>query len=182
MLYWRFKKARSRFCVEFDMCPWIADFVVLNDVWIDGFGKEAIYRTESHEIEIKISKADFLVDFTNKADKHARYAGNNEVENIEKSRYPNLNFPRPNYFSYCAPAPLWEFIRDFIKERGLPYGVFGYDGNIYDDSIFNVVRASPLNNDPCSFTGNVIARMSSDYAKTAAKFARSLKHDSQEAL
>lgn len=166
MCYWRFaRRSSSMFCTELQMQGYIADFAVIQSVFNPSTPGSPLH--ELHEIEIKITKQDFLKDFTHKAGKHARYAGTNEAENADEAKYPMIRYHKPNYFSYCAPPPLWEFIRDYIREHNLPYGLFLVDFDergMPSNSVCMVLKAKKLTDEPTAYMSDVQARMASDYA------------------
>ena len=71
-----------------------------------------------HEVEIKISLADFKNDFTHKADKHHILVYGYDLKGKAKVR--------PHFFSYAVPDPLVDKVKDLIP----PYaGLVGISAN-----------------------------------------------------
>lgn len=70
-------------------------------------------KTDIYEIEIKISKTDFLKEWNKKEFKH---------KCLNSSYINNLNNPQINYFSFCVPEELKDFALEQIKDK--PYGLF----------------------------------------------------------
>lgn len=94
----------------------------------------AINEKHLLEIEVKISKQDFLKEFDgksrNKTNKHAIYQG---------SKKPNKYFICPNYYYFCVTPSLMNFVKDYLKENGYnnygimvceEYRIYGQKSNI----------------------------------------------------
>jgi len=81
---------------------------------VDKHNKEAI------DIEVKISKQDFLNDFLKKEFKHQMFR-NLYDKKLCMERYPNK-------FYFCVPSTLTEFVVKTLKERKLNwYGVIEFN-------------------------------------------------------
>lgn len=91
-------------CTELSYAAGIADVFCIN---------KHIEKNDIIDIEIKISKADFLNDFKHKEFKHAMFKNM-----IERNVYIN-NYP--NRFYFCVPDYLTEFVEMYLKENKLDY-------------------------------------------------------------
>lgn len=67
-------------------------------------------KEDVNEIEIKVSKTDFLKDFIKKEHKHECLQSNNRII---------------NYFYFCVPITLKEFALEQLKD--LPYGLYVFE-------------------------------------------------------
>jgi len=106
--YYGFKKG-FYCCTELSYCGGISDVFC-----VDKHCKEAI------DIEVKISKQDFLNDFAHKELKHTVFKNLYETkEGME--RYPNK-------FYFCVPNYLTEFVLETLKEKNLTwYGIIEFN-------------------------------------------------------
>lgn len=78
----------------------------------------AISPTSLIEVEVKISKNDFLNEFDNKS-KIKTYK--HKVQNNECK--PKKGYIRPNYFYFCTTKELQEFILDYLNTYYPKYGL-----------------------------------------------------------
>lgn len=82
-----------------------------------------------HAIEVKISESDFKREFWHKQEKH-------------KERGDGRFY---DYFYFAVPFDLVSFVRGYLEQEMLPYGLFGVG---YDESksleVKLIVKASPL--------------------------------------
>jgi len=70
------------------------------------------------EVEIKTSKSDFLKEFDKKS----------KIKKLKHSRYNKKltykNYVIPNYFYFCVPEDLKQFVETYLKENGYTsYGI-----------------------------------------------------------
>lgn len=118
--YYGFKKGFFC-CTELSYPCGIADVFC-----VDKHNKEAI------DIEVKISKADFLNDFKHKEFKHQMFKIITEKKQCLE-RYPNK-------FYFCVPSHLTEFVIQTLKEKNLNwYGVIEFN-EVYANNILDTDR------------------------------------------
>jgi hypothetical protein len=97
-------------CTEFSYSLGISDVFCINKK----FEKQDII-----DIEIKISKADFLNDFKNKKLKHDQF----RLIQTKQLKYPHV----PTKFYFCVPHELVEFCLNFLTENNFDnYGLIEY--------------------------------------------------------
>lgn len=146
--YFRFKK--GLFCVSEAKLAYkdIDDFL--------GFkiGNSHIYNT--HCVEVKISKSDFLADFSSK-EKHKNHA---------------INY---NYFYFCVSADLIDFASEYLKQNYPNYGLLSINesGQIYSilKAKFNKGGFIATN----KILSSIVARMSSELASAKIKLIKDNK-------
>lgn len=83
----------------------------------------AINNTNLVEVEIKISKSDFLAEF--KGETYNKEYKHKVLQGLVK---PRKSYIVPNYYYFCVPKELAQFVRDYLKEHGYDkYGVLVCD-------------------------------------------------------
>lgn len=107
MKYLRFQRGFT-FCVDESINH--SDIVGLND-------------TNLIEIEVKISKSDFLKEFDGKS--RIKSYKHSVIQSLWESKDVKLKrgYILPNYFYFCVTPELKQFVLDFMKERCYNYGV-----------------------------------------------------------
>lgn len=114
-------------CTEFNYSGNISDVFCL-----DKKGKEII------DIEVKISKQDFLNDFKKKEMKHKMFEKN------FKEKYQHRYYP--NKFYFCVPKELTEYVKTYLTENNKTwYGIIEIDevyinGKLNFDRLVNIIR------------------------------------------
>ena len=102
MKYWRYDRGYTFACTE---CINKSDITAIND-------KHLV------EVEVKISKSDFLKEFDgsskNKTKKHAIYQGNKK---------PNKTFICPNFFYFCVTPDILTYVTEYLKNQYKNYGI-----------------------------------------------------------
>ena len=102
MKYWRYDRGYTFACTE---CINKSDITAIND-------KHLI------EVEVKISKSDFLKEFDgsskNKTRKHSIY---------QHKRKPTKSFICPNFYYFCVTPDIQTFVIEYLKDKYKNYGI-----------------------------------------------------------
>jgi len=109
------------------------------------------------EVEIKISKSDFLADF--KKPKHESYR--------------EADIGTPHLFYFCVPSDMSDYVLNYINSHNLPYGVMSVVSKVssWKDAVSIVKSAKKIHNREIGKnTKDIIAaRMSSEIANLYLK-------------